>query len=204
MMESKGTKIKGPLCRVVYGSLAIMVISVIYKIFFDPNWQVLFSASVAYASLFNRTITQHLPKLFSKSDGKVATTEYLIDKVVLESINVCNANGLFFNQAVLVSEDSSQIITIPNERINDIDSYLNELKLSDFKHNNIAIAMAGSYDWKQFLWSGVKHYEALIIEVYLSKGVKKYSFCQTIDNDSGLYKPSERGLIYQGSVAIKG
>lgn len=178
--------------NVVYGSFILVFVAFFTRYILDMNWQVVFSTSIAYATLLSSTVAQYLPKLFPGNDTKTEIMQKLIDGVTHKALQSLNVGHSLVTQTVIATESDSILQSnLGNE-------FYNMLQ-SKYKEQDFALASMGTYQWKQSWWSKEVIYSALIIEVYPINESKRYEFCQILAENKGVYELGDKGLIYQAA-----
>lgn len=77
--------------NIVYGTIVVAVLIFIVEYVWNTPWPAVFSFVIGYATVFNRTFTSYLPKIFGKRDQKIEALDAAVDKVVEHMIkNVCD------------------------------------------------------------------------------------------------------------------
>jgi hypothetical protein len=190
----------------IYGSVTLMIIAFVYKYIPDTNWQMVFSTSIAYATLFSKTITQHLPKLFSGKEDKTKFMQNLIHRATDTALKVINTDGLSSKQIIITTETDSAVHDVYRDKNFSESSnvYENNLASSEYCEANVAFTVLGTYEWTQSWWSKTQTYTCLIINIYLKDEAKRYEFYQTLQQrDDDNFELSDRGLIYQSAETIQ-
>lgn len=182
--------------NIIYGSVALVVISQVLKFVPDMTWQVIFSSSIAYATYFSTAVTSYLPKIFPSKSENIELIARLVEKGTEYALGLINSEGLQGNSLLVVTRHNQEHHSVPTERLSSPDEYIIELIKEEFSGKNVAVIMLGHYEWKQAWWSKTKNYQALIIDVQIPGESHRYEFCQIIDDESGEYKVGEKGLIY--------
>jgi hypothetical protein len=185
--------------NIAYGSMAVLIIALVYKLIPSIGWQTVFSTSVAYATIFNMTLVQHLPKLFHKRGNQLSLMQMLIDKSVSRALQEINTNGLDPMQILVTTRTTDEIYEVDEKYSDDISGYINNFVHTNYGNQNIAVVTTGTYQWKQSWWSKVQYYDSLIIDLYWKDKRKKYEFCQIMDYGEE-FMLGERGLVYLKSI----
>lgn len=182
--------------NLIYGTMAVILITGLYEYLFHAPWQITLSVSAAYANMFNTSITKHLPVLFGGFKDKTLIVHDLIDKATNEMINRLNDNSLDTGKFLLVTVSKIEFTTILDSQ--DENTSLKQLRLMRDRSENLAVVSLGTYEWTGAWWSSTDTYLVIIIKIYLSEEEKSYEFYQTLEVDAERYALNDRGLIYQG------
>ena len=182
--------------NLIYGTVAVILITGLYEYLFHAPWQITLSASAAYANMFNTSITRRLPVLFGGFKDKTLIVQDLIDKATNEMINRLNDNSLDTGKFLLVTVAKIEFTPIPDSK--DEDTFLKQLRLMRDRSENLAVVSIGTYEWTRAWWSSTDTYLVLVIKIYLSEEEKCYEFYQTLEVEAERYSLNDRGLIYQG------
>lgn len=183
--------------NLLYGTVAVILISWLYEHFFHTPWQITLSVSSAYAGIFNASVARYLPRIFSDRNDKTAIIHRLIDKVTEEMLERLNSGMFDMSKYVLVTDSTVEYVPMPDEH--DEDAFITQLRLNRDRAENLAVVSFGTYEWTRAWWSSTDTYLTLIIKIYLSEEDKRYEFYQTLEtDDEDRYSLNDRGLIYQG------
>lgn len=183
--------------NLLYGTVAVILISLLYEHFFHTPWQITLSVSSAYAGIFNASVAKYLPRIFSDRNDKSAIIHRLIDKVTNDMLERLNSGKFDMGKYALVTDTAIEFVAIPDGQ--EEDKFIVQLRLNRDRTENLAVVSFGTYEWTRAWWSSTDTYLTLIIKIYLSEENKRYEFYQTLeaDDDNG-YSLNDRGLIYQG------
>jgi hypothetical protein len=183
--------------NLLYGTVAVILISWLYEHFFHTPWQITLSVSSAYAGIFNASVARYLPRIFSDRNDKTAIIHRLIDKVTKEMLEGLNSGKFDMSKYVLVTDSTVEYVPMPD--VQDEDAFITQLRLNRDRAENLAVVSFGTYEWTRAWWSSTDTYLTLIIKIYLSEEDKRYEFYQTLEaDDDDRYTLNDRGLIYQG------
>lgn len=183
--------------NLLYGTVAVILISWLYEHFFHTPWQITLSVSSAYAGIFNASVARYLPRIFSDRNDKTAIIHRLIDKVTEEMLERLNSGKFDMSKYVLVTDSTVEYVPMPD--VQDEDAFIAQLRLNRDRAENLAVVSFGTYEWTRAWWSSTDTYLTLIIKIYLSEEDKRYEFYQTLEaDDEDRYSLNDRGLIYQG------
>ena len=191
--------------NIIYGTLALIAIAFIYKYIPNTNWQMVFSTSIGYATLFSKTITQYLPKLFSDKEDRTNFMQNLIERTTDTALEIINIHGLSSKQIIITTENDSSVHDMHNDKKSSdlTDVYLNNLAALEFPECDVALTVLGTYEWTQSWWSKTKSYTCLIINIYLKDESKRYEFYQILQQGDGEFVVSDWGLIYQSAEVVQ-
>ncbi len=185
--------------NIIYGSLALTFIAFVLNSVPNTSWQVIFSSSIAYATLFSGTVTKYLPRIFSSKIDKSTLIQKLIIKNTTFALQTINRSGFKYNQIAISTLTKDEILNIPDDRLGEIELFVNEMAISKYKEEDFASGAMGTYEWKQSWWSKTKTFTSLITDVYLVNENKRYEFCQTLEENETDFRLGDRGLIYQSA-----
>lgn len=196
--------------NIIYGSIIVALITLIYRSIPNTGWQIIFSTSVAYATLFNRKIVQYLPQFFSRKESKIQITQSLIETAIENSLSIINTTGLEAGDIIINTKNHKELRKTSSSVIeNAQEKYILELEKRNYSEEDVAIVSLGSYiirrtifDWNIFgknKKEPKKIDDCLLIDVFLANEKRGHQFIRIIHNPKGLYEVGEKGLMYYKS-----
>lgn len=184
----------------LYGTFIVLGLTLLSKYVLEIPWPTLLAVSVGYATLFNRSITSHLPQIFIQRDRDFIEINSIIDRGINHALHNLFEEKIQYD-ITIVTDNYIKDLDIPDEYRDNIDTFLrDEIYKIDPTNSTIAIISFGEYTYKRFWFSRERQEMAVIIDVYLNGRPRAYQFCQMIVCDSSDKCERYKGLIYLNKI----
>ncbi|OGZ43680.1 MAG: hypothetical protein A2756_05360 [Candidatus Ryanbacteria bacterium RIFCSPHIGHO2_01_FULL_48_27] len=180
--------------NVLYGTIVVAVLTLVAEYAWNTPWPAVFSFVIGYATVFNRTFTSYLPKIFGKRDQKIEALDVAVNDVVDYMIKNVGINNPY---AVCIAAAGTKNLQVSSEYRGDVDAFLaDEIRKLNRTTPAIATGSVGTYTFKRYWFSPTRQESAIIIDAYPNDGSTGYQFCQMVRYDTESILQRYKGLIY--------
>lgn len=182
--------------NIIYGSIFLLLFVFLAKYILDFNWITTLSFSTAYATILNKYVSGHLPKIFRKKDNDMATIELCVNNGVERMLQSLNEHDSF--SAFIISGFDIKRILINSENIDNIEELLiTEARKFSEQSGAVSIITLSEIMEKRNMFSKKSDdTPAIVVAVYLKGQKNGHMFAQKVETNNLDEYIKKNSLIY--------